>query len=118
MPLPRVSSTNPIRMRVTSMPVAWESPPHTPASTRASRAPADRAPQAQVPVAPAPVAGSSTPRAPRRSGARPRALVAGAVRLGWWFWVGRGGHVHPGDRWIRRYPMIARPGGRGHQGCP
>ena len=36
MPLPRVSSTNPIRTRVTSMPVAWETPPHTPASTLTS----------------------------------------------------------------------------------
>ncbi len=38
--------------------------------------------------------GLPPPLTPRRV---PRPCSArGAVRVGWWFWVGRGGHIHPG----------------------
>ena len=117
---PGSSRTKPIRIRVTSMPVAWARPPHTPASTRVSgllrRGPREATVQ---PVARPRLAVTPTPAVPQRRchatrRRRPGADVGPAGRL----WVGRGRARSPPESVNSAIPMIARPGPGSHQGHP
>ena len=126
MPLPRVRRTKPIRTSVTSMPVAADRPPHTPATTRSSGLRRSgprrrwrwwpggvRPPTMPVPPRPAPppravASPSAVPSPVRRR--RGRRRPAAPARLGA---VGHGRIGGLGD-----HPMIAHPAGHGHQGDP